>query len=366
MTLFFIAGEKSGDLHASKVIEQVKIAQPNVRIHCWGGNAMAQAGGHLLKHRDLFGVMGFSAVFTKLFYFWSLLRTCKAHLLQTKPDVLVLVDFSGFNMRVARIAKKLGIRVCYYIPPKTWAWGEWRLKRLKRLTDQVLCIFPFEEAYFQKAGINAKFIGNPTYEQLIGSRELEPNATSTSNKTISILPGSRKQEVVKSLSIVKGISALYPEWVFRVAAVSQLDQIIYEAVGLLPNVELVWDQSAEVLGESRAAVVNSGTATLEAALLGVPQVVIYKTSRLNYLLAKWLMRLPYISLVNILLKRILVSECIQHRCTPPNIARELDLLLHDNKRQKKISEGYSEIRDMLADKQASKEAAHHIVALCSS
>ncbi|RED92622.1 lipid-A-disaccharide synthase [Marinoscillum furvescens] len=366
MTLFFIAGEKSGDLHASQIIRQIKVAQPNVQIYGWGGEAMKKDGTTILQTQDAFGVMGFSAILGKLFQFKSLLRTCKRQLLELRPEVVILVDFSGFNMRVARIAKKLGIKVCYYIPPKTWAWGAWRLSGLRKLTDEVLCIFPFEESYFRKHQVKAHFIGNPTFEQLEHIYPVKEESLPSSPLPIAVLPGSRIQEVKTCVPVIAGLARKYPNYQFKLAAVSHLGAAAYSPVSEIPNVQLKWDDSTEVLRHSRAAVVNSGTATLEAALLGIPQIVIYQTSWVNYYLAKWMLQITYISLVNILLNEKVVSECIQGQCNVEVVAQELDELLHCEKRQKKISEGYSEIRKMLAGKQASKEAAERILALCRS
>jgi lipid-A-disaccharide synthase len=344
MKIFFIVGEKSADQHSSDLISYIKKMDPDWQLIGWGGDAMAAAGMHLLKHHKELSFMGFVEVLKNLFKIRDFLNEAKTQIVDFKPDILFLVDYSGFNLRLAKWAYSQGIRVDYYIAPKTWAWNSSRNKKLKTYIQNLYLIFPFEEAYFTKKGLkNVFYVGNPTAYQI--SKFLENNGPQEKVKSIALLPGSRKQEIEKMLGLMAEIQKFYPEYAFKVAAVNDFPETFYKDIS--QELELHFQQTYSIVNEAEVAIVSSGTATLETALIGTPQVVVYKTNPLTYYIAKSFIKLKFISLVNILQSKAIVPELIQDQYKLSRLKKELDALLFDNKHRNKQLIEIKELKDRM-------------------
>ncbi len=354
MKYFVIAGERSGDQHASKLVAAILKNEHNAKIIGWGGKSLQDIGVKILKDYTEFSVMGFWEVFKQLGRLNTLLNDCKRDLLYHKPDKLILVDFGGFNLRIAKFAYENSIPVFYYIPPKTWAWNGSRNRKLAKYCQSVLCILPFEEPYFRKSGVNAFYVGNPTLEKL-SKYQRESEQT----HSIGFFPGSRVQEIRKTMPVLNEI-ARNSKYSFQVAAISALNPELYDSNGLT-NVELVFDRPDEVLFNSQCAVITSGTASLEASVVGVPHVVIYKTNVLSYWLASLMIKVKYISLVNLILNRRVVSELIQHEAKSVRILEVLRNLIEDEVQTESMKEEFRKLRKELGTKKASEEAARIII-----
>ena len=355
MKYFVIAGERSGDLHAAKLVEEIIQIDSESEIFAWGGDHLADSGANLLRHYKEFSVMGLSQVIKKLFVLKRIFNECKKQIIASKAERIILVDFPGFNLRIAKFAKNRNLDVYYYIPPKLWAWGAWRLATLKKYVDEVVVIFPFEVDWYKKRGVRAEYFGNPSVEMIEDrpkSDHQEDNQT-----TIALFPGSREQELKSSIPIFEEFIAMDNAENFNVAGVSNVSSDIYEPLKRFENVEIVYDSSISTLRNSKAAIVTSGTATLETALVGVPQIVCYRTSLLTYLAAKYLLNVKYISLVNILLKRELVCELLQSEFNAKRLSAELSRVLNDTGT---ILSGYAELKSLLSGKNPSVRIAQHI------
>lgn len=331
MKYYVIAGEASGDLHGSNLIKQLKEIDKGASIKCWGGDLMQQAGGNVVKHyRDL-AFMGFAEVIKNLPTIFKNLSFCKQDILTFKPDVLVLIDYPGFNLRIAEWAKQNGFKVVYYIAPQVWAWKANRVKKMKQCIDKMLCILPFEKDYFKNVwNWDVEYVGHPLVEVI---KEFKSkNLHLKTEKIIAILPGSRKQEIAKKLPIMLSVAKHFTDYKFVVAkAPGQTDEFYEPFFNEYPNVSSVSNKTYELLSKSSAALVTSGTATLETALFGVPEVVCYKTSNISYEIGKRLVKIKYISLVNLIMDKLVVKELIQDELTTNNLVKELNELITDKK-----------------------------------
>lgn len=365
MKYYVIAGEASGDLHGSNLIRELKKLDTAADIRCWGGDKMQEAGGILVKHyRDL-AFMGFTEVLMNLRTIFRNLRFCKEDILQYKPDTLILIDYPGFNLRIAKWAKEQGIKVIYYISPQVWAWKENRVNMMKQCIDKMLVILPFEKEYFAtKWSWNVEYVGHPLVDVIEKERETERERGRIDPKPIiALLPGSRKQEILKKLPIMLEVSRSFPEYQFVVAKAPGLQESFYdELLEPYSNVSFVSGQTYRLLTQSDAALVTSGTATLETALFGVPEVVCYKGSPISYQIAKRVIKVKYISLVNLIMDKLVVKELIQEELTPVNLERELkDILFNDNRR-KALKDDYQALKNILGQGgNASAKAAASIV-----
>lgn len=363
MRYYIIAGEASGDLHGSNLIKELKQLDGEANIRCWGGDLMEQAGGTLVKHyRDL-AFMGFIEVVSNLSTILKNLRFCKEDILQFKPDTLVLIDYPGFNLRIAEWAHQQGIKVVFYISPQVWAWKENRVKKMKQCIDKMLVILPFEKDYYHnKWNWDVEYVGHPLVE--VVERQQTAGSTSLSDKpVIALLPGSRKQEILKKLPIMLEVSKHFPDYQFIVAkAPGQEDSFYHEQLSIYPNVSSVRNQTYALLTQAKAALVTSGTATLETALFGVPEVVCYKGSNISYQIAKRLIKVKYISLVNLIMDKPVVKELIQQDLTVENLRAELTALLTDPARQQQLRADYTALKQLLSQGgRASAKAAKSIV-----
>ena len=363
MKYYIIAGEASGDLHASNLVAEIKKKDKNAEFRGWGGDLMQKQGVELVKHYRMTAYMGFVEVAVNLRKVLGNITQCKKDIVEYQPDAIILVDYPGFNLRIADFAHGKGFKVFYYISPQVWAWKRRRVRKIKKTVDRMLVIFPFEEEFYKNYGIDVTYVGNPLLDELAKfgtanrSMFLRRNSLGEKREIIALLPGSRKQEVKRMLPAMLKVFSHFPEYQFVIGGVSSLGKGFYKRIIGNADVFLIEDQTYELLQNSSAAVVTSGTATLETALFTVPEVVCYKATTLSYLLAKWMIKVKYISLVNLVMDKPVVKELIQGDLTADNIVKELDLLLHNGKRQRQILEDYDELRERLGNEGASEKAA---------
>ena len=361
MKYYIIAGEASGDLHGSNLIKELKLLDTTADIRCWGGDKMQAAGATLVKHYSALAFMGFVEVLKNLRTIFRNLADCKADITQYQPDALVLIDYPGFNLRIAAWAKRKGLRVIYYISPQVWAWKESRVRGIKKNVDKMLVILPFEKDFYKKWGFEVEYVGHPlvkVVDEFISNHTVsEPAAHSLLNSSnmaihtpvIAILPGSRQQEILTKLPIMLSVAKYFPDYHFVVAKAPGIEDDFYDAL-LAPyqNVSAVMNQTYALLREAKAALVTSGTATLETALFGVPEVVCYKGSAISFFIAKWLITIQYICLVNLIMNREVVKELIQEQLTEQNITAELKKILYDTGKQSQLKEDYTALKYLLS------------------
>ncbi|MBA3828431.1 MAG: lipid-A-disaccharide synthase [Taibaiella sp.] len=363
MRYYLIAGEASGDLHGSNLIKALHEQDKHADIRCWGGDRMEEAGATLVKHyRDL-AFMGFVEVLGHLRTIMRNIDFCKKDILAYKPDVLVLIDYPGFNMRIAEWAKRQGIRVAYYISPQVWAWKEGRVANLKRDVDKMLVILPFEVDFYRKWNYDVTYVGHPLIEVVKEEKEKTEGLPISDKPIIALLPGSRAQEIKVKLPVMLQMVKHFPAYQFVIAqAQAQPDSLYTDMIGK-ENVLLLKNQTYRLLTQSKAALVTSGTATLEAALFGVPEVVCYKGSPVSYWLASKLIKVKYISLVNLIMDKPVVKELIQHELNEANLKAELEKVLNNGAYRKQLLEEYSVLWHKLGDTHASQTAAKEIITL---
>tara|TARA_B100000902_G_scaffold399149_1_gene468652 strand:+ start:1747 stop:2829 length:1083 start_codon:yes stop_codon:yes gene_type:complete len=356
MRYYIITGEPSGDMHAANLVNELNKFDSNSIIRAWGGDRLIREGVSLAKDIKEISFMGLWGVINNLSLIKSNLKYCKKDLLSFKPDVLILVDYPGFNLKIAEFAKKHRIKVFYYISPKVWAWNKSRIFKIKKFVDHLLVIFPFEVEFYKKYGVEANYIGNPILDEIKKKNFI---LTFKSQKPIiALLPGSRKQEVKRILPVMLDVIETYPKYQFVIAASNILGKDYYKSIIKNRNVVLLYNQTYGLLSNSVAALVTSGTATLETALLNVPQIVCYRTHWLTYFLAKKLVKIEYISLVNILFGEELVKELIQSRFNKKTLIMQIDNMFLQ---KEKILKGYNKISSLLNKKNASKNAAKFII-----
>jgi lipid-A-disaccharide synthase len=363
MRYYIIAGEASGDLHGGNLIKELHRQDPAANIRCWGGDKMEAAGATLVKHyRDL-AFMGFVEVLKHLRTILRNIDFCKKDILEYKPDVLVLIDYPGFNMRIAEWARRQGLRIVYYISPQVWAWKESRVKKIKRDVDKMLVILPFEVDFYNKWDYKTTYVGHPLIEVVANEKQNITPGKLSDKPVIALLPGSRKQEIKIKLPIMLQMLRHFPAYQFVVAgAPSQPDELYKEIIGK-EQVMLVRNDTYNLLKQSAAALVTSGTATLETALFGVPQVVCYKGNPISYWLATKLIKVKYISLVNLIMDKPVVTELIQHELNEQRLKEELRQILADTERRKSLLKDYETLWHKLGDSPASSKAAEEIIAL---
>lgn len=364
MKYYVIAGEASGDLHASRLIREIKLIRPDAEFRCWGGDRMQKEGAVVVKHyRDL-AFMGFLEVFLNLRTILRNFRFCREDIDSWKPDVLILVDYPGFNMRIARYAHDKGLKVVYYISPQVWAWKHRRVHKIHRWTDLAFVVLPFEKDFHAKYGYHVEFVGHPLLDsvnEFVPDPDFHEESGLSEKPLIAIVPGSRKQEISRILPIMLSILPEFPDYQFVIAGVNTLGEAFYQKfIGTLP-VKVITGRTYDLISSSRAAIVTSGTATLETALLGTPQVVCYRMSFLTALLAWIVVRVENISLVNLVLGRRSVTELIQYRLNRKSLTQELRAILEDEKTDQRIRSDYTEMRHKLGDNGASAKAAALIV-----
>lgn len=349
--VYMIAGEASGDLHGSNLLKSLKALKPEAKVRCWGGDLMAQAGGEVVKHyRDL-AFMGFAEVVMNLRTILKNLDWCKKDILAYKPDVLVLIDYPGFNLRIAQWAKKQGIKVLYYIAPQVWAWKPNRVKTMKQCIDKMLVILPFEQKWFlDNWQWEVTYVGHPLMEATSSFRPAFP--TFTNKPVVAVLPGSRRQEIKIKLPEMLKAAAAFPDYQFIVGMAPGMEESFYKPfLQQYPNASAVKGLTYELLAQARAAVVTSGTATLETALFEVPEVVCYKGSAISYAIARRLIKIKYISLVNLIMDKPVVKELIQHEMHTENITRELKAILQNQTYRQEMLDNFKQLKTILSGKE---------------
>lgn len=370
MKYYIIAGEASGDLHGANLVRALVAQDPSADIRFWGGDAMAAAGGGkavLVKHyRDL-AYMGFWEVLTHLRIILGNMAFCRKDVAAFQPDAVILIDYPGFNLRIARHLFKQGYKIYYYIAPQIWAWHTSRVKQIRRYIRRVYPVLPFEQAFYARHGVEATFLGHPLLDAMARYRFAEPMPDAPlqpGERLITLMPGSRKQEVEKIFPLMLAATRHFPEYRFAVAATRHLDAGLYaRCMAGYPQIPLVYDRAYDLLSVSDAAMVKSGTSTLETALLGIPEVVCYKTSGVSYRIARLLVmnRIRFISLVNLIMDREVVKELLQADLTVENLVAEMrKILKNPNIREKQLSD-YKELREKLGREGASERVAASII-----
>ena len=372
MKYFLIAGEPSGDLHGANLIKGLRKADPAAEFRFWGGDLMAAAGGaqNLRKHYRETSFFGVVQVLRNLGTIRRQMRECREEVAAWQPDVLILVDYPGFNMKMARWAHARGIRTFYYIAPKVWASREGRIRALRRDVDRLFVIFPFECDYFPRHGIEPLFEGNPLVDALEARRAALPTPEEFRRRNgldprpiIALLAGSRRSEIRKNLPLMARLAQRFEGWQFVVAGVSWLDRALYEEAAAGSGIRYVCDQTYEVLLAAEAAVVTSGTATLETALLGTPEVVVYRLPAIEYRCMPLVVRCPWISLVNLNLGRESVAEVLQSGLDTARAERELRAILPGGEKRERMLADFRELRTVIGGPGASDRFAARMVAL---
>lgn len=368
MRYFLVAGEKSGDQHAAGLMIRIREHDEAADFRFIGGDAMREVSGNEpLLHIDNLGFMGFTQLIGQAGRIINLFRVCHQGILEFKPDLVIPVDFGGFNLRLIRWAGRRGFRSVYYITPKIWAWMPSRGRLIARYTEKALCTLPFEPGFLNRYGADSHYTGNPVveYTQPVSSLDTEgvrKRLGLPEKDIIAILPGSRDQEIRMLLPIMAGVIPYFPAYRFVIAACDPFPDSYYQDLLSGMPVTLLRGKTLELLRASRSAMVTSGTATLEAGLTGTPQVVCYRTSRVSYLIARLLIRVKYISLVNLVLGRSCVDELIQGRLRVSSLQRSLERITEDGPRRQEVIEGYKEMKIRLTERKSAEEAARIIVA----
>ncbi|MEW4923719.1 lipid-A-disaccharide synthase [Algibacter sp. 2305UL17-15] len=361
MKYYILAGEASGDLHGSNLMKALLKIDSKADIRFWGGDLMQHAGGHLVKHYKERAFMGFSEVIMNLRKIFKLISFCKNDIEDFNPDVVIFIDNSGFNLRIAKWAKAKGFRTNYYISPQVWASRASRVKAIKRDIDAMFVILPFVKQFYKKYDYDVTFVGHPLIDAIanrkqVGEFKFRAKHKLTDKPIIALLPGSRKQEITKMLSVMLSLVDDFPEYQFVIAGAPSQDYEFYQSFIKNQNVSFISNKTYDLLSVSYAALVTSGTATLETALFKVPQVVCYKGSSISYHIAKRIITLKYISLVNLVMDKEVVTELIQNDFNKKRLKKELELILDDEKR-KGLFHDYYELEQKLGGKGASEKTA---------
>lgn len=361
MRYYLIAGERSGDLHGGNLIKELRKHDRQAVMRGFGGENMQQAGMELMVNYQQMAFMGFVAVIANLGTISKLLKKCKYDILEFKPDVIILIDYAGFNMRIAKFAKQNHLKVFYYISPKVWAWNIKRAWKLKANVDRLFSILPFEKAFFKKFDWEIDYVGNPVLDAIKSFQPdpdfLKKNNLVTEKKIIAMLPGSRKMELKRMIPVMAEVVKLNPKYQFVVAAVKTLPEELYAPLKTIPSVKFVYESTYDLLMHAKAAIVTSGTATLETGLFKVPQAVIYKAGKLEYWLLKKLVKIPFISLSNLIADRMVIKEFIQKEMNARNLNAELNLLVEDKSYRQHMLGGYEEVYTTLDTGSASENTA---------
>jgi lipid-A-disaccharide synthase len=367
MKIYIVAGEPSGDLHASNLINAIKSQSPNIQFKGMGGDRFREATGiKPTVHIRETNIMGFTEVIKHLPRIRRIMKAIQADILDFQPDVVVLIDYPGFNLRIAKFAHQAGIKVVYYISPQVWAWKKGRIRGLKKYVDRMLCILPFEKEFYRKEGWEVEYVGHPLIDHIFEykfDKKILENQQLTA-PIIALLPGSRRQEIATMLPIMLQVSKHFPEYRFVIAGAPTQSSEYYEQILAENDIKLpvIIGKTYDLLQQASAALVTSGTATLETALLNVPQIVCYKGGAISYWIAKRLVNIKYISLVNLILDRPAVKECIQSEMNTKTLTHELHELLYNSVKRERIFSDYQALRQLLQGG-ASQKAAQAILSL---
>ena len=366
MKYYIIAGEASGDLHGSNLIKALLKNDGEAEVRCFGGDMMAKAGASLAKHYKEMAFMGFFEVIKNLPKIFQNIKFCKSDIMAFGPDVIIFIDFSGFNLRIAKWAKQQGFNTNYYISPQVWASRKGRVNQIKRDIDKMYVILPFEQEFYAENGYEVEFVGHPLLDAIENTNLPEGSDFKSSNKLhpekpiIALLPGSRRQEVQKMLTVMLSVQDHFSNYQFVIAGAPSLESDFYEPFIKNSKVGYVSGQTYALLKNAHAALVTSGTATLETALFKVPQVVCYKGNWISYQIAKRIITLDYISLVNLIMRKEVVKELIQGELSTKNLTEELSKILRVTKRDEILSD-YDLLEKKLGGQGASERAAQLII-----
>lgn len=359
MKYYLVAGEASGDLHGANLMKALKAEDDSAVFRYFGGDKMASEGGELVKHYADMAFMGFTEVVLNLRTIFKNLKACKQDLLAWKPDVLILIDFPGFNLKIAEFAKAHGIKVCYYISPKVWAWNQKRVLKIKRIVDHMFCILPFEVDFYKSWGMQVDYVGNPLLDEIA---QFTPDLSFRERnqlgdkRIIALLPGSRKQEIERLLPVMLSVAENHTDYTFVIAAAPTFTPEYYQQFIGDKKAVLVFNNTYNLLQQAHAAIVASGTATLETALFKVPQVVVYKGGTISIAIARLLVKIKFISLVNLIVDKKIVTELIQEDCNTGKTDHELSLILDGPGRTEMLSR-YDELLNLMGKPGASAKTA---------
>lgn len=373
MKYYLIAGEASGDLHGSHLMNELKKADKNAEFRFFGGNLMQEQGGVMVRHYREMAFMGFINVLLNIRTIGKNLNFCKKDILEFKPDVIILIDYPGFNLKIASFAKQHGLRVFYYISPKIWAWKEYRIKQIKSFVDEMFTILPFETEFYKKHGIKVNYVGNPLVDYITGFKENAVSKTEFYEKNkfdqrpvVALLSGSRKQEIKKMLPLMKKTAGYFPDFQFVVAGFPAIDKEIYTNLLKDSDIKIVYNQTYDLLNNAYAALVTSGTATLETALFEVPQAVLYRAGGgwlFQFIMKTFFLKIKWVSLPNLILDKDAIKEYIQMDMTFENIKSELEKLLNDENYRNKITTDYKRLKELTGKTGTSKRAAEKMTKL---
>lgn len=376
MKYYLIAGEASGDLHGSNLMKELKVADPNAEFRFFGGDLMQSVGGELVKHYREMAFMGLVNVILNLKTINRNLKFCKTDLLLFQPDVLILIDYPGFNLRIAEFAKQNNIKVFYYISPKIWAWKEYRVNKIKRLVDRMFTIFPFETEFYRKHNFEVDYVGNPTLDSIaefrniaLSMNEFFKNNELDNRPVVALLAGSRVHEVKMLLPLMVKIAEEFNGFQFIIAGVTTINLEVYKKYIQNKPVKLIFGQTYDILNNAHTALVASGTATLETALFDVPQTVIYKMEGgwlVDVIFRNFVLKSIAASLPSIIMNKVIIKEFIQMKMTFPNVKAEMEKLLFDENYRKKILTDYARLKEIMGEAGSSKRAAQKMVGLLST
>jgi lipid-A-disaccharide synthase len=368
MKYYLVAGEASGDLHGANLMKALKERDAEAEFRFFGGDLMLAEGGTLIKHYADMAFMGFVEVVANLSAILKNLSTCKNDIAVYKPDVLILIDFPGFNLKIAEFAKENGFLVCYYISPKVWAWNQKRVLKIKRVVNHMFCILPFEVDFYKQWGMAVDYVGNPLLDAIAAYKANTGNnltAVLPEGKIIALLPGSRKQEIRYLLPDMLKAVEQFPDYQLVIAGAPSFANDFYKQFLGDKQIPVIFNATYDILTKASAAVVASGTATLETALFHVPQVVVYKGNKISITIARMLVKIRFISLVNLIMDNGIVKELIQQDCNPTDIATELALLVNNDDRRSRMLQDYHELDKRMGKPGASAKAAELIVKYAS-
>jgi lipid-A-disaccharide synthase len=362
--IYIIAGEASGDLHGSNLVKALKSENQDIEYRFWGGDLMEKVLGKPVKHIRELAFMGFLEVILNLKTILNNIKFCKQDILDFKTEALILIDYPGFNLRIAEWAKNQGIKVFYYISPQVWAWKQSRVFKIKKSVDKMFVILPFEEAFYKKFDYQVEYVGHPLLDAI---EEYKKNALSeldfrqkfslTNKPILAILPGSRKQEIKVKLPIMLEAIKKFDKYEILIAGAPSLDESFYRKFLIYPTIKIIHGSTYDILNQAQVALVTSGTATLETALFHVPEIVCYKANNISYQIAKRLIKIKFISLVNLIMDREVVKELIQHDCNEKRIEQEFIHIIEGGEKRNKILSDYKLLREKLGAGGASKKVA---------
>jgi lipid-A-disaccharide synthase len=368
MKYYLVAGEASGDLHGANLIRALKERDKKAEFRFFGGDLMQAEGGTPVKHIADMGFMGFIEVVFNLTTILKNLSFCKEDILSWQPDVLILIDFPGFNLKIAEFAKNNHILVCYYISPKVWAWNQKRVLKIKKIVDHLFCILPFEVDFYKQWGMDVDYVGNPLLDAISDftpdNNFIEQNQL-TGKKIVALLPGSRKQEISRLLPEMVSVANRFPEYQFVIAGAPNFNYAYYDQFIDRQKIPVVFNATYDLLSHASAAIVASGTATLETALFDVPQVVVYKGHPISITIARAVVKIKFISLVNLIMDKQVVKELIQQDCVPAKIAAELDMILNNNSYRETMLADYDKLDAKMGQPGASAKTAGLIIQYAS-